>query len=371
MDPSDQSKTIGENLAALYSRRLITHFTDEEAADYARYAAGPMRRLGRVLPNGRLVWDRAQHRKLVLLSSWTQYAHIESSIMAANIVEWKKDEHLIHTWLTMIKKRKDARAVGGSANLPDVPDRTDFVLLISHVCKGSPKLRQLLRILAEVVVLMGRKVVIWCDLPANQLLVHGLCQLLHIHDAVYSADLSIDSRNEVVKAFTTKADGPKVFIATYRIASIGLNLQAMCNISIEFDSPPNWSTGAQAHGRLRRVGQPHTVEKMAIETHDTFQTIVIRNVFRKALPTAMADLDMTVTSDDHDEDNVIMDAGKFVWHNGELLSYDDPLAAEAAVSSILTPSALVEKILETLSGKLIDTRDFGGSGAAFVETAGN
>lgn len=52
----------------------------------------------------------------------------------------------------------------------ELPDINDVPGLVSIVCRGSPKLRATLRIIADLVILYRKKWIIWCSLPANQLL---------------------------------------------------------------------------------------------------------------------------------------------------------------------------------------------------------
>jgi hypothetical protein len=60
------------------------------------------------------------------------------------------------------------------------------------ICRGAPKLRITLRLIAEVVILAKRKVTIWCALPANQLLLYACLQALNIDTGCYTSELPLE-----------------------------------------------------------------------------------------------------------------------------------------------------------------------------------
>lgn len=48
-----------------------------------------------------------------------------------------------------------------------LPDSNDPQAILHYHCTGAPKLRQLMALVAEIVVLMGEKVTIWINTPAQ------------------------------------------------------------------------------------------------------------------------------------------------------------------------------------------------------------
>lgn len=57
----------------------------------------------------------------------------------------------------------------------NVPKKTDVAAILAIMLSGSPKLRALIRILAELVVLKKKKIILWSSLPATQILIHRIC----------------------------------------------------------------------------------------------------------------------------------------------------------------------------------------------------
>lgn len=249
-DPKDINlgKAIGEALPRLQTRRIVCRFHESEQKTYDKYSELPIRKLAHFLDNGRLVWNKKHARQLILNSTWLGFHWIGDSIHAGTIKDWKALPAIMYYWIKLLHKQQEQMLDGGAEFT--IPDREDIPQQLAILLQGSPKLRHTLRILAELVVLMKRKVVIWCGLPANQLLLLACCQALHIDCVCYTSELSHLERTEMVTAFTTHPDSAYVFIGGYNVGSVGLNLQALCNHEIDFDSAPNKGTQDQATGRL-------------------------------------------------------------------------------------------------------------------------
>lgn len=120
---------------------------------------------------------------------------------------------------------------------------------------------------------------------------------MRIDAAVYTSELNPDERHELVKEFTTNPNNCHIFVGSYSVGSVGLNLQALCHHSVDFGSPSNEGQSKQSIGRFRRISQPYNVDRFELSGENSFQSRIIQNALRKAIPGATAELavDMTGT----------------------------------------------------------------------------
>lgn len=197
---------------------------------------------------------------------------------------------------------------------------------------------------------MRRKVVIWCGLPANQLLLLACCQALQIECVCYTSELSHSERAELVSTFVNQPQSAYVFIRGFNVGSVGLNLQALCNHAIDFDSVPNKGIQDQATGRLRRLNQPYTVERFELSVERSFQSRVIQNSLMKAVPGAIAELSMNVERSKGEDGETEFSVGEWYLINHELVQAPDPRVAGLPAAQKLTPAAVVQAIMDIQRG---------------------
>lgn len=79
----------------------------------------------------------------------------------------------------------------------DIPLEDDSAAITAIICRGTPKVGALIRILAELVVQSRFKSALWSSLPANQLLFHGICELLRIRVGIFTANKTIEERMDI------------------------------------------------------------------------------------------------------------------------------------------------------------------------------
>jgi hypothetical protein len=349
-DPMDMTsgKAIGEALPRVQTRRIICRFTKAEQDMYDRFSEVPIRKLAHFLDNGRLVWNRKHARQLILNSTWLGFHWIGDAVHAGTIKEWKASPAILFLWIQLLHKKHEEMLPGGADFA--LPERDDIPQQLAVLCQGSPKLRHILRILAELVVLMRRKVVIWCGLPANQLLLLACCQALRIDCVCYTSELSHSERSELVNAFVNQTQSAYVFIGGFNVGSVSLNLQALCNHAIDFDSAPNKGIQDQATGRLRRLNQPYTVERFEVSVEKSFQSRVIQNSLMKAVPGAIAELSMNVESTKVEDGETEFSVGDWYLINNELVQAPDPRVAGLPAAQKLSPAAVVQAIMDIQRG---------------------
>jgi hypothetical protein len=350
-DPLDASKTIGEALPKLRTRRIICRFTEKEQAEYEKFAATPQRKLAHILENGKLVWNRKYSRMLILLSTWIGYHYIGDFVHAETIGEWKALPNLLYAWVKLLHK-KQVEQCGGAEF--DMPTQKDVLGQLAVVCKGAPKLRHTLRIIAELVVLLKRKIIIWCSIPANQILLHACLSALKISHATYTSELQQSERAALVNSFTTDPSSCYVFIGGFNVGSVGLNLQLLCNHALDFDCAPNKGAQDQAIGRLRRLNQPHSVERFELSVYGSFQDRQIQNSIMKAIPGAMAELTLNVNEEEDtmgDDGEKVFTIGDWYLIENELVQAPDPRVFGLPATQKLSPSEVVGAILDSQRGQ--------------------
>ena len=155
-NPRFPAQVVGQAIASLYSRKVLCPFATNEQSHYDQFSERPLRKLMTMLPDGTLVWNRKYSRQLILNSSWLGFHYIGDDINASSIKKWKDDTKpkLLCRWVKMLHicmKEKNA---------PDqwqLPHEDDIPALLAIVCRGSPKLRATLRIVAELVILHKKK----------------------------------------------------------------------------------------------------------------------------------------------------------------------------------------------------------------------
>ncbi|OBT60605.1 hypothetical protein VE03_10039 [Pseudogymnoascus sp. 23342-1-I1] len=203
---------------------------------------------------------------------------------------------------------------------------------------------------ASLVILGNKKVGIWCSLPANQVILCACFRALNINAAVYTADLNTDEREALVRRFTTSVDNCSIFIGSFSVGSIGLNLQALCHHSIDFDSPANDGQGKQTIGRFRRIGQENHIERFELSVKSSFQSRIIQNALRKAIPSAAAELTVESTGTIMDGE-VTINVTPWYRIGDELIEAPDPRVDDLPKEQQLTAAQLVDAILDIQRGK--------------------
>lgn len=353
-DPQDPARKVGDSIVPLYSRRIATVFADDEFDWYTAVSYESERRLIMKLNDGTITWNRKHARQLMLNSIWVGFSYIGDSVHADTVKDWKEHPNLLHAWVGLLHKRMTEK---GSVSTWTLPSKDDTPGLLSIVCRGAPKLRITLRLISEVVILAGRKITIWCALPATQLLLYACLYALGISTVCYTSELNTEERDSHVHQFCTNPQ-TKVFIGSYFVGSTGLNLQQMCNHTAEFDSPPTLGARIQAQGRLRRIGQRYAIENFELLVLNSFQNRVISTMIRKSLPGLVAELRINITeSIDHDTDDVTLSVGHWYWVKGELIQAPDPRVDHLPESERLGPTELVKAIAEIQSGKIFDIEE--------------
>ena len=269
--------------------------------------------------------------------------------------------HILWDWLLLLRQKKLDRHEPESIVF-QMPKQHEHAKILALVCRGSPKLRALLRMVAELVIVGQEKLILWCGIPANQVLVLGVMQILNLDAACYTAELNREQRGIHVKKFTQER-GCVVFIGGFAVGSYGLNLHHQCHHHAFFDAPPGVGARAQARGRDRRMGQQYDVEEFDIYVKGTFQYRMIANNIEKAVPGALAEYSFNIEQGENQflrpDDNVQLELPQnWFLINGELVSEDDPRTANLSQEDVLSPEQFIAALLDEQAGQQLEAKDW-------------
>jgi hypothetical protein len=345
-DPVNPTKRIGEGLAKLHSRHIVCRFLEAEKAEYEKFEKIERKKLIKVLEDSSVVWNRLSLRNLTLLLTWTGFEYINGEMRADTISHWKAKKNMLFEIVKLLHT-KQTECHGGASFQLSAPD--DVPRLLEIVCRGAPKLRHTLRIVAEVVVLKKRKLLIWASLPANQLLLYACMQALKIDAICYTSELDRDQREKAVGEFTKNPNSAMVFIGGFFVGAAGLNLQGLCSIMIFFDSAPNKGIADQAVARLRRLNQQSTVMKLELSVEGAFQDRIIQKNLRRAMTGILAEVD-TNTGDATEDGKAVYNIGEWYWVAEQLVEAGDPRLEGLKGLRRLTPRQLSQAILLSEAG---------------------
>lgn len=144
----------------------------------------------------------------------------------------------------------------------------DAAGLVDKETRGAPKLDELERLLEEICVGDGRKVVVFSEWERMQAMAAEVCERLdlgyvRLHGGVPSA-----ARGRLIDRFR---EDPKcqVFLST-DAGGVGLNLQAASHV-VNLDLPWNPAVLAQRIARVHRLGQREAVNVVLLVSEGSFE----------------------------------------------------------------------------------------------------
>lgn len=347
--PGTNDMKIAQYIPDVARKTMTLSFTDDERRVYEDYASVPLKKLIRPMDDnsGRVMWNMKYFRRLLMLSTWFGSHHIGHLVQHDSLGKWRLEANIIHTWLARVKVTEPVSPLPAKDNVTEI---------LAVMCRASPKIRMILHVVADKIVLKQRKVIIWCLIPAHQLLVFGLLQLLRIPAIMYASDLDFDQRNEAVAAFQ-RPGSPLAFIASMKMAFAGLNLHQSCYEMIFVDPPTSKQMRDQAEARARRLGQLFVVICTYLRVPGTFFDRIVANNLLKFLPTMIAELDHTIFDknlEGNEDGESIAKLGDWARVNGVLMPAIDPRAAHVQRQHYLSTDEVLGLLLEDDAGEMMN-----------------
>ncbi|KAM5448074.1 hypothetical protein MaudCBS49596_005660, partial [Microsporum audouinii] len=312
--PFNTGAVIGEDIPATQHKVVTAAFSDAEQTRYDAITKPLYRKLMRKLPNGKLVWNMAKYRQLALLTSWLDFEYVHNTIKSNNMpaaVRYANAKRLLPKWLTLIATKTQAEC--------DVEGMSEEEQLAA-ILRTSPRLRAMLPIIAEEILLYNEKSMVWTLFPAQQVLITAALRLLNIDSRVYHAALTTKERAELVREFCTSSTSAMVLVCSYSVNSAGMNLQAKCRNIHLFDTAMSEAITRQAIGRCARLGQTRIVKVYEYRVPRSFNIRQVTNNVQKAIPGMIAELNRGIfTVEGNDDGDVDLGQWAINRESGEFV----------------------------------------------------
>lgn len=317
--PFDSPTSIGADIPPVQRKVITTELNDAEGAMYKDLSTAYKRGLFTPSPvdPARYVWNMKKLRKLVLLTSWLGFHYVDQSLHAASIpVVCQK-----------LPTRKVAAALAKGIQTESILDPKSLRHFFEHassvtqerhtwtlefLLRGSPKMRAMLPILRDQVILYGEKAIIWTQFPAEQVYVAATLYEANIPAEVFHAGLSVNERAALVQRFTRERQLCPVLVCSYGVNAAGLNLQNLCRNVHLFSTGMSKSVVDQAVGRVCRIGQQRIVLVYEYRLENSFNTVLISRNKLKSIPGLIAEM----AQDEFRPNNSTLEMGRWVVRDG-------------------------------------------------------
>ncbi len=144
----------------------------------------------------------------------------------------------------------------------------DAAGLVDEESKGAPKLDELERLLEEICLGDGRKVVIFSEWERMQAMAAEVCEKLGVGYVRLHGGVPSGSRGKLIDRFREDPEC-RAFLST-DAGGVGLNLQAASHV-VNLDLPWNPAVLAQRIARVHRIGQREAVNVVLLVSEGSFE----------------------------------------------------------------------------------------------------
>ncbi|EKG15023.1 SNF2-related protein [Macrophomina phaseolina MS6] len=338
---------ISDHMPVVQNNIVECRLSDEEFPRYKEIFRECMSKLHRKRKDD-VVLDTNVYRQLLLVGTWLNCQHI-LDYKVNKLREFRKANRSAYDILKDVQSKQKSRRFPSHLTL-QLPEPNDKEGILKAFCRGSPKLRALAELIADLVLMRKEKVVVWCTLPAQQLIIEKFLREAGIDARAYHAGLNLDERTRLTKSFNT-SDGVVVLIGGYFMSVTGSNWQFFCGDAIMFDEAPSKGVDDQALGRIRRVGQRSYVRVYRLYMLESFDEHLRSRLIVKALPGLMTELNMDIFGvGEHGDGGDEVMLGAYVLEDGKLVSLDDLPCNERDDADVLPADELLMLIQKSLRG---------------------
>jgi hypothetical protein len=294
--PFDNGKVIGEDIPPVQYTTARCMLTKTENAEYKRLVKATLDRdfMKTMKDTDRLMWTPVFRRMMLVCASL-------------------KFEHMLDLTLGRLREMRNAEQVDaynllrhclkkqGSQSRFQLPEPHDTENILELHARGSPKMRFLMFVTAELVVLKQEKMTVWCALPSTQQWIQSVLAAAGIKAKVYRADMPLREKEELQQQFN-ETDDIEVLVLPFKGASCGLNLQTSCRNMVFFDPAPNMEIHEQAVGRHKRVGQLRPMRCIRLYLKGGWDEDQARTQANRSLVSLMTQLSGTMFEEGDEED---------------------------------------------------------------------
>jgi superfamily II DNA or RNA helicase len=144
----------------------------------------------------------------------------------------------------------------------------DAAGLVDRKTRGAPKLDELERLLEEICLGGGRKVVVFSEWERMQAMAAEVCERLGVGYVRLHGGVPSDRRGGLIDRFRENPEC-QVFLST-DAGGVGLNLQAASHV-VNLDLPWNPAVLAQRIARVHRLGQREAVNVVLLVSEGSFE----------------------------------------------------------------------------------------------------
>ena len=316
--PFNSPNSIGADIPSMQRESISCSFSDDEYQLYKELSSAYSKGLftpSPVDPN-RYIWNMRKLRKLVLFSSWLGFHYVERSLEAVNIpiaCARLKSGKVASAMVQAIQKgvileTSSLRKFFDKGSV-DTSNRLTWTLEV--MLRGSPKMRALLPIIRDQVLVYREKAIIWTQFPAEQVYLAATLQEIKIDAQVFHAALTSHERSVLVDQFTRDPLSCTVLICSYNVNAAGLNLQNLCRNVHLFSPAMSKSIVDQAIGRVCCIGQRRPVLVYEYNLESRFTSMLAMRNKLKSIPGLVAEMDPNEIQLGSDQD-----IGRWVLRNG-------------------------------------------------------
>ncbi|PYI11513.1 putative DNA repair helicase rad5,16 [Aspergillus sclerotiicarbonarius CBS 121057] len=303
--PFDSPNIIGDDIPPTQRKVCRFEYAKNERAMFEEVSPPLYRGLIKQSPTDpqKCIWNMNKFRRLELLMSWlgfhyTGNGYYASDIPSAcqNLYEGTLGAKLADTITSQALTERPSK----SATEPkesgrvheDTQNQTSFsrTRILEALLRGSPKMRAMLPLIRDQVILHDEKAIVWTQVPADQIYVAAVLREANMDAGVLHAGLSRDERAALLYRFTEIPDKCMVLVCNYMLNTAGLNLQSLCRNVHLFSVGLSKSLVNQAIGRVSRLGQKRPVFVHEYRIKGGFDDELARLSDRKAIPGIIAEL---------------------------------------------------------------------------------
>jgi SNF2 family DNA or RNA helicase len=298
--PFDTGKQIGSDIPPSQRKVIEVKFHPEEAIAYQQFSRPHLRGLFVQSEDdpSRYVWNMKKYRMLTLLSTWLGFQYISNTLKAGNVTAAltlirNNPARLIDAWSAKITSHETVveNAVKGFyRRLKRPSEETRRSARLELLLRGAPKMRVMLEIIRDQVLLFGEKAIVWVMFPGEQVYVEAVLHEAGIDAYAYHAGLAQGVRDKLVEDFNGSGDTHHVLVCSYMVTAAGLNLQTRCRNVHLYSAAMSVSVIEQSIGRVVRVGQNFVVFIYDYRAMDSFHETMVARMHIKAMAGMLTEL---------------------------------------------------------------------------------
>ncbi|KAH0537331.1 hypothetical protein FGG08_005847 [Glutinoglossum americanum] len=293
-----KGKKIGDSVKPMQVRTIELQYRKDELEKYRPLHNFAIDNLAKTVdgPDGRkiVVFDMVHWRALKHYSTWLGFEYL-LGYHIDKLQKLRQDSNFGLRELADLICENNPSVEGPGESLID---------LLQWFANGSPKLRWLCWVLAELTVKRREKMIIWVQFPWQQELLYLFIKEFNIDVRQYHSGLNSRERRNLVKDFHEKQYRVMVLIGSYSVNSYGLNLHGHCRNVLIFEPAASGPVEFQAIGRVFRVGQEQIVRVIRLYLQHSWNEWEEGNGLVKELLSLMAELNMNIFGAGEDTDGV-------------------------------------------------------------------